>query len=198
MKPLLKFSRAFTLIELLVVVAISALFSTLAITYSHVGQNEVALAVEESKIAQFILQAKSLAIATYKNSSLVCGYGFVVNAGSNPQTYSIFAYTPALGQRFPAGPLPCPAVIGKIFPGDESSSTPGTWQVAVSPGVKIEVGQPNTLNTVIFSPPDPTTYLSENNVNVIFPPRTLNIYLQTTDGKNSATISVNPEGQVSF
>src|SRR5665213_2287500 len=84
--------KAFTLIELIIVVAISALLSTLAITYSSIGRNSVSLSVEASKISQFILQAKQLSIATYTSASASCGYGVAFNMAA--QTYSIFAYDP--------------------------------------------------------------------------------------------------------
>jgi prepilin-type N-terminal cleavage/methylation domain-containing protein len=91
--------RAFTLIELMVVLGISAVLSALAITYSKIGQNEVALSVEESKVGQFILQAKQLAIATYtvppSTAAASCGFGVTFNLAATPQTYSVFVYDPA-------------------------------------------------------------------------------------------------------
>jgi type II secretory pathway pseudopilin PulG len=185
-----KYTAAFTVIELLVVVAISAMLSTLAILYSSIGRNQISLTVEESKIAQFILQAKALSIATYTNSSDVCGYGVRIDVAD--QTYSIFAYSPV-------GSPPCPSVAGitGISSSDEAPAAQGTWQVPVSSGVQL-TSDIDSLAAVMFYPPDPDVFLSEDNATFDAPAKTLHIYLRTVDGKNSATISVNPEGQVSF
>lgn len=182
--------RAFTLVELLVVIAISAVFSTLAITYSNIGRNEVALTVEAAKISQLILQAKQLSIATYTTTTASCGFGVELNTVS--QTYSIFAYSPA-------GAPPCPPgyTITGVSSTDEQEYTPGTWQIPVSKGVVIQ-SQSDSLQTVLFYPPEPTVFLSSDGATFPSPAATLNVHLATVDGTNSITISINPEGQVSF
>ncbi len=182
---------AFTLIEILVVVAVAAALSALAITYTGIGRNEVALTIEESKIAQFILQAKSLSIATYGTAGTgICGYGFLIDPQA--QTYSIFAYAPS-------GAPPCPdaAQVTGLSAGSEQSSTPGTWQVPVAQGVKIVPGA-GALDAVLFYPPDPTVLFSTDGVSFASAPTGLSINLATVDGKNTATLTVNPEGQVTF
>lgn len=179
-------NRAFTLIELLIVVAISTMLSALAITYSSVGRNAVALSIEEAKLSQFILQAKALSVATYTSGSASCGYGVVINASASPQQYSIFAYSPSGG---------CPNVgsITSIDASQEAEYTEGTWQIPVTNGVKI-----NTSNdlVILFYPPDPVVFLSDDGSR--FRAGSLTIPLATVDNKNSATISINPEGQVNF
>ena len=66
----------FTLIEMLIVIAISGMIASLAISYSGTERNQTALSVEKTKLAQFILQARALALATYTNQEgYVCGYG---------------------------------------------------------------------------------------------------------------------------
>jgi prepilin-type N-terminal cleavage/methylation domain-containing protein len=186
----------FTIIELIVVLALTAIFSTFAILYSSTSRNEVALSVESQKIGQLILEAKSLSIATYKSpGSASCGYGFVLNLNTNPQTYSIFSYSPA-------GAPPCASdyslgTTGINAPVEEIAYTGGTWQIPVSQGVKI-VGGTDPLAMVLFYPPNPDIFLSEDNATFDVPPKTLHIYLTTIDGKNNATISVSPGGQVTF
>lgn len=189
------FRRAFTVIELLIVLAISALFSTLAITYSSVGRNEIALSVEEAKIAQFILQAKALSIATYTSNGTSCAYGFMIDGIGTPDTkYSIFSYgrDPAATVCPPASSI---AAANTIDPDYESMSTPGTWQIAVTNGVKV-VQTAGASMAILFYPPDPTVFLSSDGTDL--QPGSLSITLETVDGKNQATISVNPEGQVSL
>ena len=62
-------NSGFTLIEMLIVVAISAMLAAIAIGYSGVERDQTALSVEVTEISQFILQARSLAIATYGNAA---------------------------------------------------------------------------------------------------------------------------------
>jgi prepilin-type N-terminal cleavage/methylation domain-containing protein len=187
--------KGFTVIELLVVLAISALLSTLAITYSSVSRNYVALSVQESKLTQLILQAKALSIATYAsgNGSAACGYGVVISTSTTPQTYSIFVY-------HPAGTPPCPtettAQSNGISAAVEQSSTSATWQVPIAQGVKIQSGS-NNLAAVLFYPPNPDTLLSSDGKTFENPEAPLNIYLVTIDGKNTATLTINAGGQVS-
>lgn len=190
----LKSRLGFTLIELIVFIAISAVLSSLAITYSNVGRNQVALSLEAAKISQFILQAKELAIATYGTSSS-CGFGVVFNFLSNPQTYSVFAYSPA-------GAPPCPAAanVTNIKSNDIKEYTPGTWGVSVAQGVLLTSDQfADGLGAVLFYPPVPSVFLSrDKQAQYGFTNAISNIYLKTTDGQNSLTLSVNPQGQVSF
>ena len=189
--------KAFTLVELLVVVAISALLSTLAITYSSVGRNAVSLSVESAKIAEFILQAKQLSISTYTGASLSCGYGVVFNIAA--QTYSIFAYAPS--GVFSCRQLPASSIGSRgIGSGEEQLYTPGTWRVHLSSGVVLRSPSPqvNNLVTVLFYPPAPTVFLSNDGMAFASTTATLTVNLVTADGKNSAVISVNPEGQVNF
>jgi prepilin-type N-terminal cleavage/methylation domain-containing protein len=194
--------RAFTIIELLIVLAISALFSTLAIVYSSVGRNAVALTVEESKISQFILQAKQLSITTYgAGDSISCGFGVTFNLAATPQTYSIFSYDPSSSP-------PCPPVdaISTISSGEEKQYTGGTWQVPVSQGVVLKSqDHDDGLVTILFYPPDPTVFLLRNGdtddtfgSDTGIPPSSATVYLETVDAANSNSFSVNSEGQISF
>ena len=80
--------NGFTLIEVLIVIAISAMLAGIAIGYSGVGRNQTALSVEETKISQFILQARTLAIATYGNTMASAAMEFCLTPPT--QTYSSF------------------------------------------------------------------------------------------------------------
>ena len=179
--------KGFTIIELLVVIAISALLSGLAITYSSIGRNEVSLTIAESELSQFILQAKELSIATYASNAIACGYGVVVNQASD--TFSIFAYIPSSSP-------PCASSINvtSLDPTAEVPYTPATWQVHATQGVLLQ--PPGSTTAILFYPPDPAVFLSPDGQSVGAP--SLNIGLMTVDGKNSADLNINPEGQVNF
>jgi prepilin-type N-terminal cleavage/methylation domain-containing protein len=191
--------QAFTLIEILVVVAISTLLSTLAIIYSSKTRNSIELTVEEAKISQFILQAKQLSIATYNTTgSTSCGYGVSFNFAAKPQTYSIFSYDPQ-------GSPPCPAIAdvttnlaGGIGQNEEQQYTENTWDIPVGQGVKLSNAANDSLAGILFYPPDPVTFLSHDGNIFSTTLGTQKIYLSTVDGGNSATLTVNAEGQVDF
>jgi prepilin-type N-terminal cleavage/methylation domain-containing protein len=180
----------FTLIEMLIVIAISAMLSGIAIGYSSVGRNEVALSVEATKISQVILQAKALSVATYGNAADTCGYG--ASFDTVAQTYSIFAY-------HPAGSASCPPAsdITAIETDDMQPYTQGTWNIHVANGVVLSEGSSGDgLVDVLFYPPDPTTLISRDGST--FVPETSKVYLTTVDGDASQAVSVNPAGQVEF
>jgi prepilin-type N-terminal cleavage/methylation domain-containing protein len=181
-------NSGFTLIEVLIVVAISAMLAALAIGYSGVERDQAALSVEETKISQFILQARALALATYGNTAgTACGYG--VSFNPSQRTYSVFAYVPG-GE--------CPSVSDiTSAPGaaTEARYTDETWEVHPQDDITLPASAPDTLSLILFYPPDPTTFLFGASGD---PMSQASIYLESADGKSSRTISVNSAGQVSF
>jgi prepilin-type N-terminal cleavage/methylation domain-containing protein len=197
----------FTLLEMLVVIGITTLLSVVAIGYSKAGQNEVALTVETSKIAEVVLQAKELAINTYgvtQSGSKACAFGVHFDLTDTPQTYSLFAYSVPVG-------TPCPTLASTTDNGLTYSVfqeyEPSSWNIPVAQGVVMQGRDfaPDVLTDVLFYPPAPTTLMSRDDTgedtpsaDFMLPPATSNIYLSTTDGKNSSVISVSPEGQVTF
>ena len=180
--------------EILIVVVISALLSTLAITYSRVGQTQVALSVEAAKLSQLILQAKALSIATYNSAGASCGYGVAMNYAA--QSYSLFVYSPA-------GAPPCPGgtTLVTIAADSIKQYAPSSWQVKPAKGIVMASSSlsNDVLTAVLFYPPEPMTIMSRTTAyNVLSPGQTSKIYLHTADNSASAVISVNPAGQVEF
>lgn len=198
--------KGFTLIELLVVIGISALITGIAITYTGMERNQIALSVETSKVAGLILQAKELSLTTYAESSSTCAYGVSVNIAED--TYSIFAFTPDPAKYGGPGSIPpCPSVASTTAAGLTSSTeitqySPETWNVSPANGVQLESGgNGDDLAAVIFYPPDPTTFISRDGATFLDPTAastTSYVYLTTADGGSTSKISVNIAGQVSF
>ena len=155
--------KGFTLIEVLVVVAIMATLSALAIVYSHVGQDQIALSIEESKVAQLILEAKELSIATYSANGDTCAYGVQFDYSS--QTYSLFAYNSAASSSLPSGRPICPSIASTsvaIDPGAINMYVAGSWQIKHLAGCLLNDfgAASDTIQDVLFYPPDPCTLIS--------------------------------------
>ncbi len=199
--------KGFTLLELLIVIGISAMLSAIAIVYSGLARNQVALSVETAKIAQVILRAKGLSVATYSGSSVsgACGYGALFNVASN--TYSIFAYEPQNHPPEHMAPPPCPddtlASTSPIYANEIAQYSPATWNVPLANGVRLTTSTAgDNLSIVLFYPPNPDIFISRDGQNFLDPavvnPVTSKVYLVTVDGSASATIAVNGAGQVTF
>jgi prepilin-type N-terminal cleavage/methylation domain-containing protein len=200
-------NKGFTLIEMLIVLSITALLSGLAIVYTHVGQNQISLSIEESKIAQLILEAKELSIATYSTNSATCAYGVHFNLPSS--TYSLFAYNEAASSSGFGRPI-CPSFAsttlagavdtnGITSAGDEYAD--GSWQVHTAQGVVLDDygAASDTIQDILFYPPDPFTAINLSGQETFqYPAPTAYVYLSTADGSLSRTITVNSAGQVSL
>lgn len=198
-------NKGFTLVEILIVIAIMGILSGIAIVYSHTGQNQISLSIEESKIAQLILEAKQLSVATYSADGSTCAYGVQFDYPSS--TYSLFAYNSAVS----GGGRPiCPSIASTsaaIATSAIDEYAAGSWQIKVSSGVALLNDGPasDTIQDILFYPPDPCTLISLDGKTFLTdcmvgdnPPAESNIYLSTSDGSLSRTITVNPAGQVSL
>jgi prepilin-type N-terminal cleavage/methylation domain-containing protein len=173
--------RGYTLIELLITVGIMGLLSGMLIVYSTTGRAQVALFVEESKIAQILLRAKSVALATYVDPVGPCGYGLRVDSAA--RTYSLFSYKES----------DC-ANITSIDPSD-SAKYRVVETYTLPPSLAFQDGA-NKLDAVLFVPPDPRTFISSGGS--ILSGGAGNIYLATVDGTASIRVSVTTAGQITF
>lgn len=196
--------KGFTLVELLVVLAISAMLSAIAITYTGMERNQIALSVETAKVAGLVLQAKSLSITTYAESSSTCAYGVSFNISAD--TYSIFAFDPD-PSKYGGSVPPCPdeaSVAGTgIAPAEMVQYSPDTWNVSLANGVHLQSGgNGDDLAVVLFYPPEPVTLISRDGTHFLDPQTTPDMtsaaYFVTGDGSSNAAVSVNAAGQISF
>ena len=205
------------MIEILVVVAITALLSSLAIIYTHIGQNQISLSIEESKVAQLILEAKELSVATYSENGTTCGYGVEFNYADpiGNSTYSLFAYNAAASSSQPGGRPICPTIASTSAAIDTDAIqeyTDGNWQIHPAQGVELvdpASAASDTIQYVLFYPPDPCTLISTDSSTFQSncappasgygaPPGEAYVYLSTVDGSEARTISVSPAGQISL
>ncbi|HUC02140.1 MAG TPA: prepilin-type N-terminal cleavage/methylation domain-containing protein [Candidatus Paceibacterota bacterium] len=198
----MKTRKGFTLVEMLVVIAITALLSGLAIVYSHAGQDQIALSIEESKVAQLILEAKELSIATYSTNSKTCAYGVYFDLANSQ--YSLFAYNSAISSAQYPGRFVCPTLASTtaaVNTADVAEYAGGSWQVHTAPGVVLKnPSSPasDTIKYVLFYPPDPFTLISRNGTTFLYPAPSSYVYIGTVDNNLVRAITVNAEGQVSL
>lgn len=182
----LKPISGFTIVEILVVLAITALLSSFIITYTGTGRAQVALYVEEAKLSQTILRAKSLAISTYNTPTVPCGYGLHVDYLA--RTYAIFSYKPTLSS--------C-AAITEIDPNDIDAYQQIGDAFPLAPELNF-VSDPGTryLDTVFFTPPNPRTYLWVEGSADADMSDSGKIYVATKNNSLKSTIEVTSSGQV--
>lgn len=185
--------NGFTLIEMLIVIAISAMLMSIAVTYSGAERDQIALSVEETKMSQFLLQTRALALATYNNTNSTgrtCGYGMLFDPAQN--TYSIFAYTPQAVQACPSEKDLSWSSVGNG--NNQSIYTQETWQVQPGSGITFTTsgGSPAI---VLFYPPNPDTFIFNSQGQQL--PQ-LSIDLTGAGGESAPQIIIDQAGQVNF
>lgn len=192
----LNFSRknlgGFTLVEILVVVAITTFLAGMVLTYSSTGRSQIALYVESAKLAQVALRAKSLAIATYNSPDTPCAYGMHVDFAN--RSYALFSYNPGKCSDIPNGGI-------DTTPADQSGPYREIETFTLQSGVSFKNSQSgNTLEYVLFVPPDPATYIWLQGASGAKPvtDTTAEVILNSVQSPNTLKISVSPAGQISF
>lgn len=188
--------RGFTLIEILVVVAVSVIVTGSFIVYNSVSRAQVALSVEQAKIAQLILRAKSLTISSYTQDigspNIRCGYGFSVDYAG--RSYSLNRYDVSSNAE-------CDAIytnqVGSGF--GNISEVVQLEKYFLDSNLNFQAsGTSDELEDVLFIAPDPKTFLKVVGDNS-FIRGTAKIYLETkATPPRGATVSVNSVGQVGF
>lgn len=153
-------NRGSSLVELSVVVMITIILSSIVfVGLGRTSRNYTALYVEQAKIAELILRAKSLAISTYNIPPVPCGYGVRVDNPLNVnRSYALVIYDiPSDDPRcVNIATLPIDASRIRVFQEngvDVSYKLPSGIVFGVSPSPD------PILRYVIFVPPDPNTYL---------------------------------------
>lgn len=177
----------FTIIELLVVIGVVILLLGCLILYSGVSRNQVALYIEEAKIAQIILRSKTLSISTFGDPNVPCGYGVEVSQAA--KTYSLFSYD-----------VPDCGAISNIEVNDPNKYKT-VQSFKLSQGVVFQscpAGGGERLDYVLFIPPDPKTLVWVDGSPTPTATDSGKIYLATVDCSANIVVTVSTAGQVSF
>jgi len=175
--------RGFTLIEVLIVLAISVILTSVVLTYSASGRDQVYLGIQKAQLAQVISKAKSLAISTYNQPDVPCGYGVWFDYSDPKQgRYEIFRYKIS----------PCSDIrnLGIAIKGAGYNSESKN-QYLLPPNVNFGDGA-DRLDIVFFLPPDPKTFIWQlDNLKDAG-----GVYLKTSNA--SVKVGVNSAGQITF
>lgn len=172
----------FTLIEMLVVVTITVLLSSFLIVYGTGSRQQIALSVEAAKMAQVILRAKSLAVATFNYPVVPCGYGVHIDYLTG--SYHIFRYEETI------------SACSNLDPGLLSHSYPPrsiiqSFQVDGNVQFVDDAGQ---VEDILFIPPNPRVlvwdgagYITEGVISLV-----------SKNGSSRVDVAVDSSGQVTF
>lgn len=178
--------KGFTLIELIVVLGITALLSSILISYNSISRQQLAFYAERIKFVETIFRAKSLALSPYTQSSGgdSCGYG--IHVDYEAESYSLFRYNKPQGVN-------CQDINSIDIGSENIIST-----VGINKNVKFINSGNGTAryDDILFVPPDPITLLSSDGVTINNSSISVNIHTQ--DGSLSAVISVNSAGLINF
>ncbi len=186
-----KSRRGFTLIEVIVVIAITAILSSILISYSHRSRQQILLGVEKSKVAQTLLRAKALALAGFTKPAgnpPPCSYGFFIDYGAN--SYSLFEYKPP-------PPTTCDEILTVTSIDDSDPAYFHKTETSILDRDLSFGNGADRFGYIIFIPPDLKTLVFDESKNLFSAP--MNIYLETKDGSLSSKIVVSHlTGQLSF
>lgn len=177
--------RGFTLIEVVIVVGISVLLTSVVLTYSSSGRDQVYLGIQKAQVAQIISKAKSLTVSTYNQPDVPCGYGVWFDYENANPKYEIFRYKISPCPSF--GDLKNSGIVHGV--GYEVQS-----KYTLPPNLKFKIGTPDQIDTIFFMPPDPKTLMWNNGGSE----DSGGIYLETRNESASAKVEVNSGGQITF
>ena len=162
----------FTVMEMFVVLGFIILMMGILIVYNRAGERQIILFREQYSITNAIVQAKSLAIATFGRPNVPCGYGVHFNSGGD-----YFIYEDVAIDCNQAG---------------RDRSYPGNPSLIVS-SFKLPLGisfSGLSVSDIVFAPPEPKIY--------IYPDQDPAIIIIKVDVEGtSVQIKVNKAGQIS-
>ena len=172
----------------------------MVIAYSGASRDTVTLSVKTTEVAQTLLRAKALAVATYSAAGHphACAYGVAFDPTAN--TFSVVSYVLSGGTTCPLADVVAAPATGGANGGDVMSYSPSTWQTSIGPGVHLAAGG---ASLVLFYPPNPATLLSDSSCapgnagcTYAFAQTPMTVTLATSNGSVSNVITIGTAGQV--
>lgn len=164
-------NKGFTVIELMVVIGTLAILSSILIINIHGGDQQIVVFKEQSKIISAIARAKSLAVATFSETSaaIPCGYGVHFE---EPGTFFIFkdlADDCRTSDHVYSG-------LNEMYQSFD-----------LDPSVYLEG---TSVSDVLFIPPDPVVIITPDQ-------KEATIEVKSRKDESSAAIKINSAGQIS-
>ncbi|HEY4499943.1 MAG TPA: prepilin-type N-terminal cleavage/methylation domain-containing protein [Candidatus Paceibacterota bacterium] len=158
----------FTLVEVLVTLSITLILTTVMITYSRSGEQQILLFKEQAKIINVISRAKSLALQTFQSGANFCGYGVHFNADG---TFILFR-----------------DVANDCAASDNVYSGPAEQVESYKLDARVRFSQVGFFD-IIFIPPDPQVRLNPDQFEA-------DIQVQAVGGTVAVGVHVTNAGQV--
>src|SRR3989344_5203230 len=170
---ILKDRRGFTFIELLTVTVMIVVLSAIFLVYGRVGESQLVLFKEQSRLISMIYRVKSLSVETYADPTIPCGYGILL---APPSQYRLFkdqaVNCSTANHSYDVGDA--------LLFGEELYTLDPRITFSVSPSV----------TDIVFTPPDPRAYINTGSGTTTQVTITL-----TAGGTNTLNISVADVGQ---
>ncbi len=179
-------NSGFTLIEMLVIISVTLILSAILIGYSREAGKQLLLINNQAKLVSLVARAKSLSIITFLENTLptgqnepkMCGYGAHLERNSG----EVFIFRDMA--------VDCSASDNKYTSSDTKLT--GELNVFKLDTKVTQFASDNTLNDIIFIPPDPTIIInSDRSVQDAV------IGIETKDGSGKVVVKVNNAGRIS-
>jgi len=172
-----KRQKGFSLIEMIIVASIIGMLATTLILNFRAGSRDTALTQVAQQIASDVREAQSMAISSKRYAGQTrCGYGVSFN---DAQTYQIYVGPDSKS-------IDCHSIVEKNF---------GSGDVVVETitVLDIQVEISSVFPDIFFEPPDPTTYINNNDLTVNSNPAEI---VLINAGGNTKKVLVYPSGLV--
>jgi len=162
------------MIELLVTIGIIVLLSSLVITYSRTGQNQIILFKEQTILVELLIRARSLSVGTLGEAVAPCDYG--VNFSPLGRVILFREYSPSNDPK-------CSDANRVYNSGDEKLE-------------ELYLGQAITfselgLADVVFIPPDPRVVIDNDETKL-----EATIKIKVAGGLSEKAIKITNAGQI--
>ncbi len=169
--------KGFSLIEMIMVTAIIGILATILILNFRAGSGETALRQVAQQISSDVRRAQTMALSGRRyDGQARCGYGVTQ---IDEQTYQIYVGPDSQG-------VDCHSITEKNFDTED--------QIVETIGlIDSQISIVGTFPDIFFEPPNPTTYIDNNDLIASTEPAEI---ILTTDAEDIKKIWIYPSGLI--